>query len=144
MKKIIIYSITTLGILGASIGSVSVSADSISTQGNNVDTSYSYDFSPGIGSTRYTSARPKYDATSAYMKLTNRSKKQNYTANVVDSNNKNFSQTWYVEVKNINQEYFIYNNDYEDRGSGVKVKIRAYTGDLFGFEASGVWSPDSV
>lgn len=78
------------------------------------------------------------------MKLTNRSKKQNYTASIIDSNNKNFSQTWYFEVKNINQEYFIYNNAYEDRGSGVKVKIRAYTGDLFGFEASGVWSPDSV
>ncbi|GGI65004.1 hypothetical protein ACFQOY_08810 [Enterococcus alcedinis] len=144
MKKIILSSVITLGILATSIGSISALADGIDAYGNSSDTSFDYNFAPGLGSTRYTASRVKYDATSAYMKLQSRTKKQNYTASVVDSNNKNFSQTWFVEVKTIGTEYFIPNNAYEDQGYGVKVRIKAHTGDLFGFGASGVWSPDSV
>lgn len=78
------------------------------------------------------------------MKVSSRSKNQRFTASVVKSNNGNFSKTWCVDIVTINTEYFIPNYAYEDQGYGVNVKIKGETGDLFGFDVSGVWSPDSV
>lgn len=141
MKKVLLSGFLTLGIIG---GTVTTFASELSSRSNHTDTNYSFTFTPGIGSTEYTSVRHKEDASSAYMKLQSRSKAQEYTASVVNSSNGNFSQTWYVDITTIDHEYFIPNNAYEDQGYGVNVKIKAHTGDLFGFDVAGVWSPDSV
>ncbi|AYG01125.1 hypothetical protein [Lactococcus allomyrinae] len=138
MKKWIISTAVTIGIL--TVGTIPVFAGN-----NHGDTSYTFNFTPGLtGSYKYTDIRPKYDYSSAYMMAKTRSKSQNYSACVVDSNGKYFSQTWYVEITKLNKGYYIANNAYEDKGKNVKVKIKGTTGDMFGFKVTGVWSPDSV
>lgn len=138
MKKWMVSTAITAGVLG--VGTITALAAN-----NHDDTTFSFNFKPSItGSTVYTSARSKYDASSAYMMAQSRSKTQSYTASVVNGSNGNFSQTWYVEIQSLNHGYYIPNNGYEDQGYGVSVKIKGHTGDLFGFHVDGVWSPDSV
>lgn len=145
MKKRLFYATVSLGVLGGSIIAIPSFANEVNTLSNNADTAFHFTFTPSIvGSSAYTGVRHKENATSAYMKANSRSKNQQFTASVVKSNNGNFSKTWFVDIATINAEYFIPNYAYEDQGYGVNVKIKGQTGDLFGFDVSGVWSPDSV
>lgn len=110
---------------------------------NHTDTAWNFNFTV-FDKVEYTTARAKQDDTSAYMILTSRSKAQRFTASVVDSSYKNFTKTWYQDIVNVNQDYFVPNYAYEDRGYDVKVRIKATTGDFTGFDANGLWSPDSI
>ena len=140
MKKVVLSIVLTLAIMGGTLAF----ASELGSRSNNSATAYSFTFTPELSTNEYTDVRHKEDASSAYMKLERRSRAQEFTASVVDANNGNFSQTWFVVIRTVGAEYFIPNTAYEDQGYGVNVKIRAHTGDLFGFDASGVWSPDSV
>ncbi|MEK5390619.1 hypothetical protein NSQ59_09670 [Margalitia sp. FSL K6-0131] len=97
----------------------------------------------------YTDPRPKYDSTSAWMKLKDLSgfaTNPSYTASVVKENYSNFSKTWYYTFSksNINQGVYLSNHAYEDNGYGVKVRIKAVGDGNNSFYGSGDWSPDSI
>ncbi len=136
MKKIIVKSIFILT-LCFMIQPVLANAKS-----NHADTKFNFSFS-FFNRTQYTNARPKYNATSAYIQMKKRSKKVSFSASVVDSNYKGLSKTWYYKIGTIDKGVYVANYAYEDRGYGVNIRIKATT-DGAAFSTSGNWSPDSI
>ncbi|PEI67993.1 hypothetical protein [Bacillus wiedmannii] len=119
----------------AAAGDTSDQGFTLSFQGNSSAWSY----------TRY-----KYDSSSVYVKLTSIADGDpTFSASVRDANNNQFSKTWYVGFgeSDIGRGKYIPNKAYEDRGSGVGVKIWAngnQNASYYNWKAGGVWSPDSI
>lgn len=118
---------------------------------NTGDTLYFFKFKSRAASESYTPARPKYNATSAYMKVKSITHGgSGATVSVVDLNQNQFNRTWYVTYgdNDDGKEFWIPNWAYEQYGSGVQVRLRAQVGyvylpqDEWGSEVW--WSPDSV
>lgn len=119
--------------------------------GNYSDSPFTFIFEKWDSSSSATTEnRPKYDATSAYMK----------TSYVGDSSKDDYKYTGYVEKSdgtnldnNGNWRYtfndyttrYLYNNGYEKYGYGVQVHIKAEAGwNVVDVGAAGQWSPDSI
>lgn len=127
-----------------SIGSVTAFAS------NTSDSSFEFDFPSGTN-TSYTSARSKYDNTSAYMKLKSMAgsgSNLSYYATVVRSNHSDFSppRTYVFDSSDINKGRYLANYAYENDGYGVQVRIegKRRVSTAVDYYASGVWSPDSI
>jgi hypothetical protein len=144
-KRLFYFSVLAL-ILFLIFGATQVFA----AGGNYSDTPFKFEFDTLV-TTQYTDTRPKYNNTSAYMKLTYLSNSSmSYTARVVDKDGNNFSKVWTYRFSssNLNQGVYLLNYAWEDRGGdsdvGVPVKIRADRAGHTPFVAKGVWSPDSI
>lgn len=109
---------------------------------NNADTIWSWGFGSFSGA-RYTEAREKHDDTSIYFYVERfETTNGKMRISVVDENRNQFSYTKVQEVIEPGM-YCLSSYAYEDRGYGVKVRVR---GDRIGqtsINANGVWSPDS-
>lgn len=146
MKKNFLVSLALVG--GLAITGFATTAYA----GNISDTSYQFYISTS-GSVAHTTARPKYDATSAYMKFGwIQDGAGAYRVKVVDSNGYDFTKFWWSQYFNdytpTGTQAWISNYAYEDRGYGVNVKLKAegQGGAVSGgiWSTGGVWSPDSV
>lgn len=120
--------------------------------GNISDSPYKFYFSMK-GSVAHTEARPKYDDTSAYMRLDGiQNGCGGFKVKVVNGGGGDFSRVWWSRPFNEytpnGTEEWIKNYAYEDSGYGVQVKLKGEGGGGFVgsgiWHTTGVWSPDSV
>lgn len=143
MKKKFLLSLVIAAGLGITGFSTNANA------GNVKDTSYKFYFSPS-GSIAHTEARPKYDATPAYMKFGwIQDGAGGYRVKVVDKSCHDFSRFWWSrdfdEYVPSGTESWISSYAYEDRGYGVQVRLEAEgSGGSGMWSTGGLWSPDSV
>lgn len=143
MKKKL-YAMVLFVAMLMTIGSASVFAN------NHSNSTFSFTFPQQESPTHYTSGRPKYDNSSAWMELTSldNSSGAYYGTVVKSSNHSNFSKVWTYRFGSaeLNSGVYMYNYAYEDYGYDVFVAIKATRAcsPSTGFNASGDWSPDSV
>lgn len=146
MKKKILLSLLLVAGLGITGFATTAEAGNIS------DKPFTFYFSMN-GSVAHTEARPKYDATSAYMKFGwIQDGAGGYHVKVVDANGNYFSKTWtsraFNEYVPEGTEEWIPNHAYEDRGYGVQVKLKGegHGGAVSSgiWSTGGLWSPDSI
>ncbi len=146
MKKKILLSLALV------VGLAITGFATIAEAGDISDRPFKFYFSMK-GSVAHTERRAKYDSTSAYMRFGwIQDGAGGYHVKVVDENSNDFSKTWWSRsfneyVPNGTEEW-IPNYAYEDRGYGVKVKLRGegHGGAVSSgiWSTGGDWSPDSV
>ena len=145
MKKKIWISLAL--VLGLVITGFAATAEA----GNTVDTTYYFKFMMD-GSSMVTPSRPKYDATSAYMKFNwIDDGAGTYKVKVTKPSGADFSRVWwsgYCYDYTVGTEHWIPNYAYEDGGYGVQVSLKGEGGGgVVGggwWSTGGLWSPDSV
>ncbi|WP_346887715.1 hypothetical protein [Clostridium sp. UBA1056] len=141
------FLLTLALVVGLGITGFATTADA----GNIKDEPYKFYISSS-GSINHTDARPKYDATSAYMMFDYISLSGyggGYHVKVVDEKGNDFSKFWWSPYFTYDTpfrtEAWIPNHAYEDRGYGVQVKLKAEgSGGAGIWHSTGWWSPDSV
>lgn len=142
-KNLVLSGILVSGSLGL--------INSYASASNYTDTSFSFIFDKwDSNSSATTSNRPKYDASSAYMKTSyvGDSQKDDYTytgyVEKSDGTNLDNGGAWRYTFGDYTTRY-LYNNGYEKYGYGVSVHIKGEAGwNLVDVGAAGVWSPDSI
>lgn len=109
---------------------------------NTNNENFNFNFS-SFSFAQYTNAREKEDASPIFMYVKTLTPNRSFYARVV---NKDGSFTTYSPKYKItypNQKYCLHSNAYENKGYGVKVKIRADRIGNAQMSAGGFWSADS-
>lgn len=119
-----------------------LSFGSLSHAANTTDTYWAWDF-PWYSFERYTEAREKNDASPIYFSVESaRLDGGEIEIKVVFDN---YAAPSYQQVRYVKKpgRYCLSSNAYEDRGKGVRVRVRGDRQGMYNIKASGVWSPDS-
>lgn len=109
---------------------------------NTQNENFNFNFSK-LSFAQYTNAREKENASPIFMYVKTLTPNRSFYARVVNENHTDTTYSPKYKVSYINQPYCLHSNAYENKGYGVKVRIRADRIGVGQMSAGGFWSSDS-
>ncbi|WP_151409496.1 hypothetical protein [Anaerococcus sp. Marseille-P9784] len=122
--------------------SVSLLLSYSSYAANTKNENFHFEFS-NFSLAQFTNARDKEDASPIFMYVKSLTQNRSFYARVVNEDGSFTTYSPKYKISYVNAKYCLHSNAYENKGYGVKVKIR---GDRIGIGqmfAGGFWSSDS-
>ena len=109
---------------------------------NTNNENFNFNFSR-LSFAQYTNAREKEDASPIFMYVKTLTSNRSFYARVVNEDGSNTTYSPKYKITYPNKKYCLHSNAYENKGYGVKVRIRADRIEVGKMSAGGFWSSDS-